>query len=172
MNTKNNQRRRTSIQKIERAFIQLLQTKNVDEITVTDLCKLAQLNRSTFYANYIDVYDLVEKLEMKMMEDFQTLYADEEANGYNSNDFLKLFYHIRENQLFYNTYFKLNFDLNVQITNYDKALAEKYYDLENIEYHMEFFRAGITAVIKRWLKGGCVLSPEEVFEIIKSEYRK
>jgi hypothetical protein len=35
---------------------------------------------------------------------------------------------------------------------------------------MEFFKAGITQIIKIWLKSGCQESPEDMFEIIKSEY--
>ena len=35
---------------------------------------------------------------------------------------------------------------------------------------MEFFKAGITQIIKLWLKNGCTESPEDMFEIIKSEY--
>lgn len=36
---------------------------------------------------------------------------------------------------------------------------------------MEFFKAGITQAIKLWLKNGCKESPEDIFEIIKSEYK-
>ena len=36
---------------------------------------------------------------------------------------------------------------------------------------MEFFKAGITQTIKLWLNNNCKESPEELFEIIKSEYR-
>ena len=49
-----------------------------------------------------------------------------------------------------------------------EILTEK---IEFIEYHMEFFRAGITQIIKLWLKNGCKESPEDMVEIIKSEYR-
>lgn len=35
----------------------------------------------------------------------------------------------------------------------------------------EFFRAGITAVIKKWLNNGCQESPENIMEIIDSEYK-
>ncbi|MBP3692176.1 MAG: TetR/AcrR family transcriptional regulator, partial [Clostridia bacterium] len=70
MNTKNNKRRRQSQEKIEKAFIELLQTKELKEITVSDICKITGLNRSTFYANYLDVYDLADKLREKLEKDF------------------------------------------------------------------------------------------------------
>ena len=39
-----------------------------------------------------------------------------------------------------------------------------------IEYHLEFFKAGISAVIKKWLYNGCVESPEEITNVIITEY--
>lgn len=170
MNTKNNKRKRQSKIKIENALVELLQTKEIKDISVTDICRLARLNRSTFYANYLDIYDLTDKIRERMLADFHELYAAEALHGYNSNDYLKLFYHIKENQLFYKTYFKLGFDAQFEITRYDTNYAEKYYNNKHLDYHMEFFRAGITAVIKLWLENDCRISPEEVFGIIKSEY--
>lgn len=37
---------------------------------------------------------------------------------------------------------------------------------------MEFFKSGITAIIKRWLKNGCQETPEEINEILTSEYKR
>ena len=48
---------------IRESFLSLLQEKPVEKITVTQLCAKADINRSTFYAHYLDVYDLKEKLE-------------------------------------------------------------------------------------------------------------
>lgn len=172
MNTKNNKRRKASKLKIEKAFVELLQKKEVSKISVTDICKSAGVNRTTFYANYLDIYHLIEKIGEKMIEDFHSLYEDEETNKYNSNDFLKLFRHIKENQLFYNTYFKLGLDSHFNVFRYDTELAKKYYNNKHIEYHMDYFRAGITAIIKKWLNNNCDLQPEELFQIIKEEYQK
>ena len=57
MNTKNNKRKRESRAKIESVFVELLQANELNQITVSDICSLAGLNRSTFYANYVDIYD-------------------------------------------------------------------------------------------------------------------
>ena len=51
MNTPNNKRRKESQEKIIRVFLNLIQSKEVPEITVSDICKQANINRSTFYAN-------------------------------------------------------------------------------------------------------------------------
>ncbi|MEG0593160.1 MAG: TetR/AcrR family transcriptional regulator C-terminal domain-containing protein, partial [Coprobacillus sp.] len=171
MNTFNNKRRRDSQKKIEHAFIELIQDNEVHELTVTDICTKAQINRSTFYANYLDIYDLVDKIKDKMINDFEELYHDELTEDYNSNDFSKLFQHIKDNQLFYKAYFKLNFDIDFKTTKYDTHLASKYYNNQYVEYHMDFFKGGITSIIKLWLKNNCDISPDELFNIIKDEYK-
>ena len=171
MNTPNNKRKRESMERIEQVFIQLLQGKELDEISVSDLCKRAGLNRTTFYANYTDIYGLADAIRDKLEIAVSALYNDENSQGYNSNDYLKLFRHIKENQIVYQTYFKLGYDNNYKIIRYDTALAREHFQNRFIEYHMEFFRAGITQIIKLWLKNGCRESPEDMVEIIKSEYR-
>ena len=49
MNIPNNKRKKESQIKIQKVFIELIQTKEINEITVSDICKIARLNRSTFY---------------------------------------------------------------------------------------------------------------------------
>lgn len=44
------------------------------------------------------------------------------------------------------------------------------FDNKLIPYHCEFFKAGITAIIKMWLKNDCKESPRDILEIIESEY--
>lgn len=171
MNTPNNKRRRESCQKIEKAFMELLQSKELSEITVSQLCKITGLNRSTFYANYMDIYDLADKLRKALDDNFEQMYSAEIEQGFNSNDYLRLFRHIYENRLFYRTYLKLGYAHEYRIFTYDTALAREHFGNRFIEYHCEFFRAGITKIIEIWLEGGCKESPEDMEEIIKSEYR-
>ena len=75
MNTKNNRRRRESVEKIEKAFVQQLQSKELKSITVADICKETGLNRSTFYANFLDTYDLADKLRTVLENEFSALFA-------------------------------------------------------------------------------------------------
>lgn len=170
MNTSNNARRKDSQDKIEKTFLQLIQTKELSNISVTDICKSASLNRSTFYANYIDIYDLADKVKEKLENDISAIYQDEISNKYNSNDFLKLFRHIKDNQLFYKTYFKLGFDNEYKIFQYDTNLSKEHFNDKFVDYHIEFFKNGLNSVIKLWLKNGCIESPEEINSIIQSEY--
>lgn len=171
MNTPNNKRKKESMERIEKVFIELLQTKALNKISVSDICKRVGLNRTTFYANYPDIYGLADAIRDKLEMAVSDLYREEITQGFNSNNYLKLFRHIQENQIFYQTYFKLGYDNQYRIISYDTDLAKAHFQNKHIGYHMEFFKAGITQIIKLWLKNGCQECPEEMFDIIKSEYQ-
>ena len=173
MNTPNNKRKKESKEKIKKVFIELLQTKEINEINVTDLVKKAKINRSTFYVNYIDIYDLVDKIKEEMYNELLELYKDESIKKQHSYDYLKLFNHIKENQLYYKTMFKLNFDFMEYYDNHleEKDMIKYYGTTKNMDYHIEFFKAGMSAIIKKWLLNNCKESPEEMIEIINSEYK-
>lgn len=170
MNTPNNKRKRQSQEKIERVFLQLIQIKEVEQISVSDICKLTNLNRSTFYANYIDIYDLVEKVQIRMETEFANIFTNDPGVGHNPDSYLKMFRHIKENQIFYKTYFKLKFNANYSTSNLPQELTLKYYNNKHIDYHIEFFKAGFEAILKKWLNNDCKESPEEMLEILTSEY--
>ena len=134
------------------------------------ICELADLNRSTFYSNYIDIYDLAEKVMKNMEIEFGQFQLSNNAKQ-DSNGYLNMFRYIKDNQIFFKTYFKLESYSKSLPTQYNIELAEKYYDNKYIDYHIEFFRAGLNAIIKKWLDGGCKETPEEINEIITSEYK-
>lgn len=175
MNTPNNKRKKASQNKIETTFLQLIQTKEIEDISVSDICKISKLNRSTFYSNYIDIYDLVEKVKERMANEFASMYVNDSASSpysEKSDNYLKMFQHIKENQIFYKTYFKLESSTFVSpAPKFDVELAQKFYNNKHIDYHIEFFRAGLNAVIKKWLNNNCQETPEEIAEIIVSEYK-
>ncbi len=170
MNTPNNKRKKESKEKIERVFVNMLQTKELNEITVSDIIKQTGLNRSTFYANYLDIYDLADKTREILENEFSNLFADydyfNERTGAE-----KMFEHIKDNQIFYKTYFKLCYKQEHLISTYDEKRAEKEKITKNINYHIEFFRNGLNAIIKLWLNGGCKESPKEMADILKQEYK-
>lgn len=52
---------------IREAFLELLEEKKFEKITVTDIVDRADLNRSTFYAHYPDVYGVVEEIQKEII---------------------------------------------------------------------------------------------------------
>ena len=49
--------------RIRSAYYELLQEIDAEKITVTSICKRAEINRATFYKHYLDVEDLKDKLQ-------------------------------------------------------------------------------------------------------------
>ena len=170
MNIPNNKKRKKSQEQIEKIFLQLIQKKNIDEISVSTICEIANLNRSTFYSNYIDIYDLAEKVKYQMAQEFAEFQLSNNSKQ-NQDGYLTMFKYIKDNQIFFKTYFKLESICPDVPILYNIDLAEKYYNNKFIDYHIEFFRAGLNAIIKKWLNNGCKETPEEINEIITSEYK-
>ncbi len=61
-------RKQRSRQKIVSAFMELRAEKPLEKLTVTELCKKAGINKSTFYVHFKDIYDLSERLERELTE--------------------------------------------------------------------------------------------------------
>lgn len=52
---------------IKNAFIELRSKKELEKITVKELCQLACVNKSTFYAHYGDIYALSDAMEEEVV---------------------------------------------------------------------------------------------------------
>ncbi len=74
-------RTRYTRQVITDAFLQLLRQKPVERITVKEVCALAQINRSTFYRQYRDCFDLMDQLEQHGLACLDELLQNMEARG-------------------------------------------------------------------------------------------
>ena len=69
MNTKNNQRTRLSKMLLKNALMDLLKENgSVEKISVRELCSVAELNRSTFYAHYNEPKDLLNEIENELLD--------------------------------------------------------------------------------------------------------
>ncbi len=56
---------------IEGAFLELMKEKPYTKISVREITEKADINRSTFYLHYQDVYDLLNKIETRITEDIK-----------------------------------------------------------------------------------------------------
>lgn len=61
----NTESRRVKMTKriIKDAFLDLLEKKSINHISIKEICDLADINRSTFYAHYQNQYDLYNEIE-------------------------------------------------------------------------------------------------------------
>lgn len=61
---------------IRNAFAKLLSTKEVNQITVTDIADAADINRKTFYSYYSGAYAVMEEIENEILSSFATAIED------------------------------------------------------------------------------------------------
>lgn len=66
MNVKNNKRHQETIDKTENALFSMLKDDELNNVSVTELCKTAGIDRSTFYTNYEDVSALTNEVAAKI----------------------------------------------------------------------------------------------------------
>lgn len=167
-----------SYERIKATFISLLDKKRVNQISVSEICKQCQINRSTFYANFQDIYEVLEAIEVDLAYEVYALYDDHEpAKDIFSEEYLKIFLeYLKENQVFYRAYFEGSYytyqmDLDRQpmwLHFFQPAL--RYLGVEITEeqkYHFEFFKGGFLAVIHKWIHEGCKETPESMARILR-----
>ena len=182
MNTKNNQRARSTVESIVRTVygIMVTEKKPVNRITVREVCEKAQINRSTFYAHFLDVFDVVEKVEQQMAEQLtkQFLQKLEEGAGLDVC-FISLFAFVREYRQFYQLYFAASGKSGVIGVAWD-LLQERtgslsweqlgYASKEELIYHGTFFVYGMSAMLRCWIERDCAETPEELLAILARQY--
>ena len=60
---KQNRKTRYTQMVLRDSLIELMKQKPISKITITELCKVADINRSTFYSHYSDQYALLRTIE-------------------------------------------------------------------------------------------------------------
>ena len=161
---------------IREALLDLLQTKHLNEITVKELCEKADINRATFYRNYLDIYDLYEKMEQELVDSsFST--GDMKRDRQNM---LQLIY---DNQNFYREFFysrlKSPFitDTIEEMETRMKEMLQKQgkYDETVFPILYQYNVSGALGVIEQWLNEGCQMPPDQLgkilYSIVEKQYR-
>lgn len=175
MNTRNNSRHRETLARIEQVFLEQLKTKELSQIRVSDICKAADINRSTFYTNYNDVYDLSDRLKERLRQEVSGMLREQLLLNPVQGDFKELFYriflHIRDHREQYLFYFKLGYDSGEDFSLYELFLQETESLSADMDYRVIFFKNGFNGIIKEWLRRDCRESPEQMRDILLNEYR-
>lgn len=176
MNKKNNQRFQDTEKRMEFAMLELLKTTDFDKITVKKLCEKAEVNRSTFYAHFIDIYDLMDKMEVELRKEMLDSYKQKgEFQIFSEHSFIHFLEHIKKHKYFYkiNLQTRKSFPLK---QGFDQlwAIVEPrcknagIVDKEEILYYFIGFQAGFTMILKHWVDMDCVISERKIASIIQN----
>ncbi|MCM1367997.1 MAG: TetR/AcrR family transcriptional regulator [Roseburia sp.] len=174
--------------KLDRAFIELLDTREFSEISVKDVCEKAGVNRSTFYLHYENTYDLLKETQDYIMEKFwdsfdgKSLSKDltnvpvEELNFISPEYLMPYLEFIKQNKFLFKVYMQnLNsFDSNATsgffLNEVFIPILEKngVTDKTVADYMMRYYLTGITAVVSEWVRRDCADEMLFICEIISA----
>lgn len=176
MNIKNNLRYKVSSEKIETAFLTLILNHRYEEINISQICKQAGVNRSTFYCHYNDINDLIIKIEGKFAKGMASIfnYGKRQTN----QAFVEMFSFVKENKFFYKAFLNIPYitlaETNIKVEVLENIGKDIQIDKpKNMEifYRASFFGAGIKEMCRLWLENDCQESPEEMASFLLEEYK-
>lgn len=174
MNTDNNARFQETEQKIKKAYGRLVQNKPASKVTVSDICREAQIHRTTFYGHFEDVIDLMNRVEVdQFIRLFNEFRIDDDWDMYRGMLAITSFFH-KYKEIIRKHFTGMN---RIDAPNFFKPeildhLAEKYSTSfhckteAEFQYFQSFYWAGVMSVLSEWLSADCRESPEEIAEII------
>ena len=156
------------------ALTELLKTKPVNEISVTELTEKADVNRGTFYGHYKDIFDMVEQLENEMFQEFSALLQAYPADALKHG----LRPILRDVFAFLQRYGDmaaalLERDRDTRFLEQLKGMVAERVSLEwgrlyqfgnprEQAFCLSFLVGGVVGLIQSWLTGGQGGSPEEM----------
>lgn len=155
---------------LKKALLSLLQTKNINEISIRELAELADINRGTFYLHYRDPYDLLRQLSEQFLAELQQLMEDNSHIG-TYPSLCRLYHFIYTNHELLHILLGVNGDILFQ-NSLEKMLIKNILEQEmntsslnnyrTLEYYTTFVVSGWVAIIRNWLDNGMKESPEEI----------
>ena len=173
--------------KMNMGLIEILKTKPFEFITVSEICKKAGVNRSTFYLHYENTKDLLEETVKKMSGDFVLYFIPDgkiSPIDFDNVPREKLFFITEKYLMPYLSYFKENRKIfltlleNRELFGFEEIYKKLYDNIFNPilnrfrypegerKYVMAFYLNGINSIITEWIKDDCAKPEEEIIKII------
>ena len=139
---------------IREAFLSLLESSPLEDVTVKEICCIADINRATFYRNYADLYALYDAIEEEMLS---AAFPDT-MKSFSILDFLLL---IQENKAFYREVYrkgKVSASSLKIIGRYRaevQSMLRPDMDPELYDTCLRFAVYGVSGLLRDWLESDC-----------------
>ncbi len=168
-----------SKQAIEETFFDLLkEKKSLNKITVSEITRIANLGRGTFYLHYQDVYDLYDKIETELFEEIANIFKKSfpTTNPENSKQMTKkLTEYIDDNK----ERFCVLIQSNTNAMQNIKKIFNKIVLTESQEIHNNanskfdyveavFVVSGIIGVLEQWIIDEMKIPKEEIADMLNT----
>ncbi len=74
---------------IRTALFEIIETKDISSVTVSELARKAGVNRRTFYTHYVSITEIVDEIEEELVEALRTIVIN-----FNENNFQEVIYDV------------------------------------------------------------------------------
>ena len=150
---------------IRESFLELLKEKDISKITVTDIVNKADLNRSTFYAHYVDVRAITEEMENEVIDKMIEILKKFEFKNFFNNPtplLLEVSRFLENNQNTYKILLKVNEaetflkKLKNEFAKYmmsDTDIPEYLKNTKMVNLRISYFAGGIINIYQDWFNG-------------------
>ncbi|MGO4928694.1 TetR/AcrR family transcriptional regulator [Fundicoccus sp. Sow4_D5] len=166
MNINNHQKKTYVKKQITLALLELLKEKAIDEISISELTKKAQVGRVSFYRNYQTKEDILKEESDRLINEWGKLY---ESNPDSSPQtlFPSLFDFYKQHKDFYTILYHAGMSTIIQETIIRTIQITP--EMENIEAYIKSFWAyGIYGWLIEWMKRGMPESGDELYQLFKN----
>ena len=181
---KEDRRVRRTKKLLTQALTELLQKKQINEITVKELTDLADMNRGTFYMYYKDIFDMLEKIEDELFQKLDVIALTHEHGDPTQQVkpiLLDLFRFIEENQEMCRVLLSPNGDMNFLHRLYE-AIRERSLEIwkdqmgslgeKEFDYRYSFVIFGCAGMIRAWVNRNCQETDMQMAELADRMIRR
>ena len=87
MKEKTDRRIRKTKAQLRAGLAKLMQEKSIKEITVKELVEEVDINRSTFYLHYTDIFNMLSTIEEELLEEIRQTIQNHPISPFNESSF-------------------------------------------------------------------------------------
>ena len=163
------------------SLFSLLQTKSINEITITELTEVADINRATFYFYYTDIFDMLDQIQNEAYEMFETVLQGTEEHINSPEAFAKYIENIllfcKENPSIARFVITREYNNNKVLKKIKRLLAknvpvakETYAQDDPRRFILNFALNSLTGTVVDWMDDGMIIPPDVMADFIANMY--
>lgn len=160
---------------LQEAILNLLENKKLENISITEICKEANINRGTFYLHYNQIEDILVEFFEELMKDLSEAYYEpyKHASVIYVNELnpshIRIFHHVKKYSKFYKIAFSRNASINYYFLLYEKIKSlfsefrqEEFQNGINSELYLAYQANAIIGLIMDWCENNFQYSVDEM----------
>ncbi len=166
-----------TLRSIRTAFMELLQTEDFSKISITELTRLAGINRKTFYLHYKSLSELADELEAEMTSELMDAFQEQQDNSVaDIHTCISVFYHfldegtpVQQKLLFDPEYafFYTKFVNDILNTPY----FQNFYLYSKHPSLVKAYCVSLTSMYRTWINDGKQIPLEELIEYVSELFQ-